>query len=348
MEGSDILTFYKPILAENKCRRTGKRSLLRDVLKFYKNRYYRFFYEHELIRQYRDEERPLIFIVGVPRSGTTLLYQLMARYFRVGYISNRMAGLWMAPVYALKRWMEKQKGGEASDGKARSFLGQTTGDDAPHEFGYFWQYWMKHQDHDELNEGDLQGIPWERIREELEALAGYAGAPFVIKNLNFIDHKIEWVKARIPSARFLHIERDPEETVHSILKARVDRYGREDLWWSIRPAGYERLSKRTPVEQAAFQYFYVLRSIEESLKEVGDDAKQRIDYEELKNDPETTLRTVKDRMDVSMVNREEIGREVQAVKKASPDPSRQAAIQEAIAEFREMDINELNAFRNAP
>ncbi len=347
MEGSNILTFYKPILAENKYRRTGKRSLLKDVLKFYKNRYYRFSYEHELIRRYRDEERPLIFIVGVPRSGTTLLYQLMARHFRVGYISNRMAGLWMAPVYALKRWMEEQKGRETSEGKAHSFLGQTTGEDAPHEFGYFWQYWMKHREHDELSEYELQMIPWERIREELEALAGYIQAPFVLKNLNYIDHKIEWVKARIPSASFLHIERDPEETIRSILKARVDRYGREDLWWSIRPAGYERLLKRSPVEQVAFQYFYVLRSIEEGLEKIGDADKDHVEYEDLKADPERALTGLGDRMDLSMRNQEGIGRVIRTGKKEDPDPARGAAIQQAVAKFQKMDLVELNAFKDA-
>jgi hypothetical protein len=36
--------------------------------------------------------------VGVPRSGTTLLYQLIARFLRVGFITNRMARYWMTPI----------------------------------------------------------------------------------------------------------------------------------------------------------------------------------------------------------------------------------------------------------
>ncbi|NBO54134.1 MAG: hypothetical protein EBU84_05990, partial [Actinobacteria bacterium] len=41
---------------------------------------------------------PLVFIVGVPRSGTTLLSQLFSRFLDVGYIDNIVARFWANPV----------------------------------------------------------------------------------------------------------------------------------------------------------------------------------------------------------------------------------------------------------
>jgi len=41
---------------------------------------------------------PNIFIFGLPRSGTTLAYQLIANSLDVGYINNLMARFWLAPL----------------------------------------------------------------------------------------------------------------------------------------------------------------------------------------------------------------------------------------------------------
>jgi len=43
------------------------------------------------------EQLPILYIVGVPRSGTTLLSQLVSRYCPVGYINNLIARCWLRP-----------------------------------------------------------------------------------------------------------------------------------------------------------------------------------------------------------------------------------------------------------
>ena len=39
-----------------------------------------------------------VFVVGAPRSGTTVLIQALAAAFDVGYISNLAASFWQAPA----------------------------------------------------------------------------------------------------------------------------------------------------------------------------------------------------------------------------------------------------------
>ena len=43
-------------------------------------------------------EYPPIFIIGAPRSGSTLLYQVLTDYFEVGYISNLHAHFFGSPA----------------------------------------------------------------------------------------------------------------------------------------------------------------------------------------------------------------------------------------------------------
>ncbi|MFW5879616.1 MAG: sulfotransferase, partial [bacterium] len=40
---------------------------------------------------------PVIFIVGLPRSGTTPLAQMMVQRFRLGYVTNLIAKFWNSP-----------------------------------------------------------------------------------------------------------------------------------------------------------------------------------------------------------------------------------------------------------
>jgi len=47
-------------------------------------------------------ERPVVFVVGLPRSGTTLLSQLLAYCLDAGYVTNVAARFWLAPVHGIR------------------------------------------------------------------------------------------------------------------------------------------------------------------------------------------------------------------------------------------------------
>src|SRR5438105_462788 len=47
-------------------------------------------------------ELPIIYLVGLPRSGTTLLSQLVSRQLEVGYINNLVARFWLRPSVGVR------------------------------------------------------------------------------------------------------------------------------------------------------------------------------------------------------------------------------------------------------
>src|SRR5215831_17612554 len=45
---------------------------------------------------------PIIHVVGVPRSGTTLAMQLLSCAYEIGYVDNLAATFWQAPLYGIR------------------------------------------------------------------------------------------------------------------------------------------------------------------------------------------------------------------------------------------------------
>jgi hypothetical protein len=43
-----------------------------------------------------------VFVLGVPRSGTTLTSQLLAYCLDAGYVNNAAARFWLAPVHGIR------------------------------------------------------------------------------------------------------------------------------------------------------------------------------------------------------------------------------------------------------
>ena len=84
-----------------------------------------------------------IFIVGAPRSGTTLVSQVLAFAFDLGYINNISATYWNAPAFGVLYGNKLVKRREFS---GKSDYGRTAHLSEPHEFGAFWRNKLKYRD----------------------------------------------------------------------------------------------------------------------------------------------------------------------------------------------------------
>jgi hypothetical protein len=235
---------------------------------------------------------PVVFIVGVPRSGTTLLYQLMCRHLDVGYVSNTMARWWMVPVAAARIRSPLRR--QARETTLVSDLGRSNEPDGPHEFGWFWQFHLLHEDTDDLASDTLEDRDFGAAKAELEGLAGYFERPLVLKALVHVPYKIAWLKKNLPQARFIWIHRDPTFVAQSIIEARQDRFGDPTRWWSVRPRDVAQWRSRPPVEQVAHQIIDVTEAIERGFVEVGPDATLHVEYDQLVRQPEAELRRIAD------------------------------------------------------
>jgi LPS sulfotransferase NodH len=222
-----------------------------------------------------------IFILGPPRSGTTLLYELLVGHFRTGYLSNVAALFASAPVSATRiasKWLPRH------EPHYRSELGFVPGLMAPSEAGAVVRRWFAGDAPLSARDGGVS------VRRGFFEIARLMGGPVVMKNLN-LDHLLGRVLHVFPGALLVRMRRAPPFTAQSILKARKAQSGDAARWWSIKPPGYERLLAMDAYTQIAWQ----LRLLDEAVERaVGAHATQLFDcqYEQLCNDPASMLRSI--------------------------------------------------------
>lgn len=85
--------------------------------------------------------KPLLLVVGPPRSGTTVFTQFLAYGLAAGYITNIAARFWNAPTLGVRlsqQILGDDPAGDMGQAFFRSSRGQTEFGGGIHEFGYFW------------------------------------------------------------------------------------------------------------------------------------------------------------------------------------------------------------------
>ena len=237
---------------------------------------------------------PLVYVVGAPRSGTTLASQLLAKYLDVGYIDNLIARFWRRPIVGI-RLSQICLGAEARRSiSLQSTYGVTAGLAGPHEFGYFWRYWfdLDHAPTHHLTPAELERVDTDGLGRVLrhELLGGF-DRPTVFKNVicGFQARLLSRVHA---NSLFIHVTRDPMATAGSILAARLARYGTHNAWWSLKPGTFDTISRiAEPAAQVARQVLDCRAELAEELASPGVHA-ITIGYETLCQHPDAQLERV--------------------------------------------------------
>ncbi len=233
------------------------------------------------------EQLPILYIVGLPRSGTTLLSQIVSRFLPLGYINNLIARFWLKPSVGI-RLSQAVLGNDARKYiTTHSEHGTTIGPYEPHEFGYFWWYWLKlgqapthHLSDEMLSTLDANGL---KIQLENEILASF-NSPVVFKNIICGFHAA-FLSRLHPLSIFVYIKRDLYALAVSILNARKERYGSFQAWWSLKPSTYPfEIPPGDFVAEVAMQVKECKREMEQELTKPGVIA-IHVTYEELCSNP---------------------------------------------------------------
>jgi len=242
---------------------------------------------------YRDlpEAYPTLHIVGAPRSGTTLLHQVIASHLQVGYVDNLVASFWRAPVYGML--LSKKLIGGRRLSSFRSEFGRTQGIHEPHEFGYFWSGALGYEEMLQKDEAFEEQIDWARLRLILINMAHACGAPVVFKSALLAWH-IARMQAVMPKACFLWMRRDPTQTALSLLSYRRGFLGSAEKWVSLKPAQYSWLKNEPYWRQVAGQVYHLEQSIQQQVDRVGGRNVLTVDYEDFAACPEAVLRGVQE------------------------------------------------------
>ena len=236
-----------------------------------------------------DEDHPTLHVVGVPRSGTTLLYQVVAAGLEIGYVSNLVAAFWRAPVLGLR--LARKLGLDRFESSFDSTFGRTRGVGEPHEFGYFWNHHLRYPGLVALPDGHEETVDWGGLRTVLVNMAYWSGGPVAFKPMLLVWH-LERLALEMPRTCYVWIRRDLRANALSLLEMRMALFGSHERWASLRPYGPDWLADEPPWRQVAAQAVALDRTLETARGRLGDRMLE-VEYERLCAAPEAVLDDVR-------------------------------------------------------
>lgn len=248
----------------------------------------------ELTPESRDVEaprHPVVFVVGIPRSGSTLLAQLVAESGLLGYCSNLVARFWRNPAFGAR--VQRVLAPMLPDDSMtyRSHRGRTERWYEPHEFGYFWERFFPFDDHHELAEGEESEVDWDQLRREIAGLEAELQRPMLFKNL-LLSMVVGALADALPGAKFVEIRRDPLAVANSLYRSRLAEFDDPEEWFSARPAHHESLRDEEPAAQIAEQMVAIERKLRRTETRLASDRWCRLDYEAICQRPAESVATV--------------------------------------------------------
>lgn len=256
---------------------------------------------HEMNRLLHDREAtlykdyeikyPFIFIFGLPRSGTTLISQLITSSFDIGYINNLMARFWLAPVHGIR--LSKSILGDIKQTSFHSDYAGTSNISDIHEFGYFWRYWLKKESLSDITNVKERenNIDWNGLKKTLANIQKEFNKPIVFKNI-FGSYHLEKLKKTLHKVLYVYIERDILDVAVSILDARKKFYSDLNTWWSYTPVEYNKIKDLNYWEQIAGQIYYLKRFYRNEIKRFNHKDIIEVSYKNLCFNPKKVLKSI--------------------------------------------------------
>ncbi|MBO8130228.1 MAG: sulfotransferase [Candidatus Marinimicrobia bacterium] len=242
---------------------------------------------------------PPIFIIGAPRSSSTLFYQSVIYSFDVCYISNFMSNFYKVPItgWILQKLLFTVERSE----DFKSYYGRTRGPLGPSEAADFWYQWFPKGMNVYVEKDQIGLRKVKSIRNRISLISRISGKPVVFKNL-YNSMRIKPLYEAFNQAIFVVCKRNPVYIIQSILLSRISQTGGINKWWSVPPKGVEKIIKMDPIKQVAMQVYLIYRQIEEDLKSIGTERIYYVEYEYLCEKPFVVLNNFKKKLKAFGVN----------------------------------------------
>lgn len=232
--------------------------------------------------------RSQVLIVGPPRSGSTLLYQTLARYADVSYLSNLSDLFPRSPITATGIFQRQRKQRRKN---FSNYYGQTAGLSAPNDGFALWNRWLGSDRY--ITPETLSTADSGNMRRFFAAWSQRFGKPFLNKN-NRNAFCLKLLAETLPEAKFIIIRRDPFFVAQSLIEARTKVQGDKNRPWGLasteehvvasEPLGY--------VNDVCDQLLRIKDRLQEQQTAVNPERFVETNYETFCQDPAEELRRI--------------------------------------------------------
>ncbi len=240
--------------------------------------------ERRKLQEARPSALPMIFIVGAPRSGTTLLYQTLARFLPVTYFTNWSALFPHAPITASQvasRFLSAKRFDD------RSFYGNVAGLTAPNDGFHVWNRWLGADRYRAPQQ--ISAHAEHEMKNFFNAWLAAFAKPFLNKNNRNTDC-IALLAALFEHAYFIEVRRRPVYVAQSLLLARLRIQGSKEIGWGLRSA--PGASGRSYIDEICEQVFEIEMKLRADKCHVPPERVLEISYERFCENPSSVVQRI--------------------------------------------------------
>lgn len=224
------------------------------------------------------DKAQVLFILASPRTGSTLLYQLLANRYDFFYFSNFINDL-LSNTPVLGAILDARLNPRTPLPFQNSF-GKTAGLFGPSEASYVLQTWFGGGHPSEIvsstpleNQGDV-------MVGSLTAIQAATGRGILIKNA-WNCFRVAALAETLPGARFLWLRRDIRCSAFSDLDARYRRGDPQTVWNSATPSNYKQIQQQPYWKQVVEQQYAYAQSLTKQLGNLEPSRHILVWYEDL-------------------------------------------------------------------
>ena len=247
-----------------------------------------------LVNGIGDASPETVFILGAPRTGSTVLYQTLCSRLGLPYFSN-LTNTYFPHTPIIGLLLQKALPVEIS---LTSHFGKTTGDLQPSEASAVMKNWFGGGHPSGLvSTGIVEGkLP--HFKTTLSAAETLFGCPLLVKN-PWNSFRVKCLAESLPSARFIWLRRDAAAAGKSDLSARYMTKGSPTAWNSATPANVEALQRLPPTAQVVENQNEYNLAIGNGLEDTCTGRWIGVWYDHFCIDPERTLERIREGLGLS-------------------------------------------------
>jgi len=240
-------------------------------------------------RRYRNAPAPrlpLLFICGAPRTGTTLVQQVLIDHLPLAFINNLTAVFPRAPLTANRIF---RSAAPVPGDAYHSYYGKTVGFSGPNDGLHLWDRWLG-TDRTKIRTS-LGPAEQRDMRRFFGAMEQLFARPIVVKN-NSLNAYAGLVAEVFDRAFFICMTREPLFLAQSLLQARLDIHGRNDVPYGLAGTPGARADSTDAVEDVCRQVLYHQQVIQEQQSHIGAERFWIVQYEAFCQDPSALVDAV--------------------------------------------------------
>jgi len=230
----------------------------------------------------------MIFVCGPARSGTTLVFQALARHLSVSYLKNFTTIFPRSPIVVTSLIRRFSRNRESPDG-FENYYGKTLGMHGPSEANHVWNRWVELDTNEWRTRLSSQNA--RKCRQFFAAFGMLDDRPLLCKNNN-MNVYAEQVAEAIPNSIFICLRRDPAFLAQSLLQARREILGTVDRGYGAQDVTSDNGANVDPIESVCAQVKFLNSRANAARQAIGDERFWIIDYEAFCKNPGTLMSRV--------------------------------------------------------